>query len=263
MNGTDGYRIILTLELAVDLNQELLMKMHATIATGKLNKKTYREVCLNDTTGHHISSNRRLSDITHHGTSGVTNHGLTLAWDEFPTRIHSVETSPCPAASAPSIDVSESMDYMLPGNLQGFPSSTSTAFTSLERLLASIPQSQLVFNSPIKEVSGEYTFISATASSGPNTSTPADALNTSGDVLRVGDLVHSLESKHYTPQSSPSLPGHRNIDDLDDVEDSSSKCCNGEESQDHDEDIETDSAVTKAKAKVKCFKVPFVKDDVP
>lgn len=257
LNGTDGYRIILTLQLAVDLNHELLMKMHATIATGKLEKKSYRDICLKDITDPHISSNRRMSDITQHGTSGATNHGLTLAWDEFPTRIHSAETSLCPVASAPSTDIDESMDDIVPGNLPGMPSSTSTAFNSLERMLAAIPQSQLVFNSPIKEVSGEYTFMSTTASSGPNTSTPAEILNLAVDVLRDGDRANNT---HHTPQSSPSLPGLKKVDAF---QENISKCCKAEMANNDvgsgSQIEENGSVAAETKAQVKFCRIPLVK----
>jgi len=210
LSGTDGYRIILTLEVMVDSNQELVMKMHATLVTEKLDKSSYRTVCLRDTTNSHIACNRRLSDITADGAS----RGLTLAWDEFQTQ--SAENSPCRAPGVPSVTVS--IDDMLAGSggsLQGFPT-TSTAFHSLERLLSSIPQSQLVFNSPIKEVSGEYTHLSTTAGTGPNTSTPADDLDQTGDHSRTGEMsqTHSrLDAPEYTPHSSPSLQGHKTVEE--------------------------------------------------
>jgi len=211
LSGTDGYRIILTLELMVDSNQELMMKMHATLVTEKLDKSSYRTVCLRDTTNSHIACiNRRLSDITQDGAS----RGLTLAWDEFQTQ--SAENSPSRPPGVPSVTVS--IDDMLAGSggsLQGFPT-TSTAFHSLERLLSSIPQSQLVFNSPIKEVSGEYTHLSTTAGTGPNTSTPADDLDQTGDHSRAGEMsqTHSrVDAPDYTPHSSPSLQGHKTVEE--------------------------------------------------
>ena len=68
ISGTDGYRIILTLELLVDSNQELLIKMHATLISGKVEPDTYRTVCLKDTSNLHMICNRRLSDITNNRT---------------------------------------------------------------------------------------------------------------------------------------------------------------------------------------------------
>eukprot|EP00092_Neocalanus_flemingeri_P032521 GFUD01035370.1.p1 GENE.GFUD01035370.1~~GFUD01035370.1.p1 ORF type:complete len:419 (-),score=114.31 GFUD01035370.1:305-1561(-) len=107
------------------------------------------------------------------------------------------------------------MDDMFTGSLPGFPT-TSTAFQSLERLLSSIPQSQMVFNSPIKEVSGEYTHLSTTSGTGPNTSTPADDLDQTGEHSRTGDQSRShsrADAPNITPQSSPSLQGHRTVEE--------------------------------------------------
>merc|ERR1712096_24444 len=105
-------------------------------------------------------------------------------------------------------------DDMFTGTLPGFPT-TSTAFASLERLLSSIPQSQLVFDSPIKEVSGEYSHLSTTSGTGfgPNTSTPADDLDENS---KVGDhsRTHSrADAPDLTPQSSPSLQGHKTVEE--------------------------------------------------
>jgi hypothetical protein len=55
LGGTDGYRIILTLEMMVDSNQELMMKMHATLVSGKLDCCCYRTVCLRDITNPHTA----------------------------------------------------------------------------------------------------------------------------------------------------------------------------------------------------------------
>jgi len=208
LSGTDGYRIILTLEMMVDSSQELVMKMHATLVSGKLDPSCYRTVCLRDTTNPHTACNRRLSDITQDGTSRANTHGLTLAWDEFQTQ--SAENSPSRAPDVPTVTVSMDDMFTGSGSLQGFPT-TSTAFHSLERLLSSIPQSQLVFNSPIKEVSGEYTHLSTTAGTGPNTSTPADLLDQTGD---HSSHTHSrADAPEITPHSSPSLQGHRTVEE--------------------------------------------------
>merc|ERR1719427_210557 len=105
------------------------------------------------------------------------------------------------------------MDDMFTGTLPGFPT-TSTAFASLERLLSAIPQSQMVFNSPIKEVSGEYSHLSTTSGTGFNTSTPADDLDP-GENSRVGEhsRSHSRADAPDIPQSSPSLQGHKTVEE--------------------------------------------------
>merc|ERR1719186_96129 len=212
VSASEGYRIILTMEVMVDTNQELKMKMHATLVSAKLDPSCYRTVCLRDTTNHHTACARRLSDVTQNGTSntGANTHGLTLAWDEF--QIHSADNSPCRPSGVPSVTVS--MDDMFTGTLPGFPT-TSTAFASLERLLSAIPQSQMVFNSPIKEVSGEYSHLSTTSGTGFNTSTPADDLDP-GENSRVGEhsRTHSrADAPDITPQSSPSLQGHKTVEE--------------------------------------------------
>jgi len=211
VSGMDGYRIILTLEVTVDSNQELTMKMHATLMTGKLDPTCYRTVCLRDTTNLHAGCDRRLSDITQDGGSRANTQGLTLAWDEFQTQ--SAENSPSHAPCVPVVTVS--MDDMLTGSGSiGFPTS-STAFQSLEKLLSSIPQSQMVFNSPIKEVSREFTRLSTTAGTGPNTSTPADDLDMTGDHSRndVANTHSRLDAPEISPHSSPSLQGHRTVEE--------------------------------------------------
>ena len=81
---------MLTLEIEVDMNQELKMKMHATHISGQMNQSSYRSECLKDSTNLHVACMRRLSDITN-GTGGVS-QGLTLAWDEF--QLNSAENSP-------------------------------------------------------------------------------------------------------------------------------------------------------------------------
>jgi len=212
VSGSDGYRIVLTMEVLVDANQELIMKMHATQVSAKLDPSCYRTVCLRDTTNPHTACARRLSDVTQNGTSNTAanTHGLTLAWDEF--QIHSADNSPCRPSGVPSVTVS--MDDMFTGTLPGFPT-TSTAFASLERLLSSIPQSQLVFNSPIKEVSGEYSHLSTTSGTGfgPNTSTPADDLDENSKVGELSRTHSRTDAPDLTPQSSPSLQGHKTVEE--------------------------------------------------
>ena len=77
----------MTLELLVDSNQELFLKMHATLLAGKLDRDQYRSVCLRDTSNLHMIYNRRLSDITNNRTrrlSDVTNNAsgavVTPGW---------------------------------------------------------------------------------------------------------------------------------------------------------------------------------------
>ena len=96
-------------------------------------------------------------------------------------------------------------------SLPTFPASSTNAVQTLEKLLAAMPQSQIVFNSPIKEVnclfrgtlfekrmflqvSGEDSGMS-NLGTGPNTSTPAYDL----DGTAPGT----------TPDSSPSLHEHK------------------------------------------------------
>jgi len=157
VSGMDGYRIILTLEVTVDFNQELTMKMDAMLMTGKLDPTCYRTECLRDTTNLYTGCERSLcdSDITQDWGSMANTHVLTLSWDELQTQSaeNSFSHAPC------DLSATGFMDDMLTGSgLVGLPT-TSTSFQSLEmeRLLSSIPQSQLVFNSPIKEVSREFT----------------------------------------------------------------------------------------------------------
>lgn len=198
--GSEGYRVILTVEILVDCGQELLIKMHATLVTGRLDMAQYRAVCLRDTSGLHMICNRRLSDITNNRTrrlSDVT-PGQTLAWDEFQTQ--SAGNSPYrpPSGGVPSVTVSLD-DMFASGNLpSNFPAASTTTFQTLEKLLSALPQSQIVFNSPIKEVSGENTGLGSSV--GPNTSTPADDLE-------------GGEPSHLTPHSSPSLQERQDRDE--------------------------------------------------
>jgi len=213
ISGSDGYRIILTLELLVDSNQELFLKMHATLLAGKLDRDHYRSVCLRDTSNLHMIYNRRLSDITNNRTrrlSDVTNNasgavvtpGQTLAWDEFATQsagnspFHVNGATPCITVSIDDMFTNGTNGSAAAGNLPTFPTSSTNTFQTLEKLLSALPQSQIVFNSPIKEVSGEYTGVSSNLT-GPNTSTPADDLD---------DKDHVTST---TPDSSPSLHDHK------------------------------------------------------
>ena len=200
MCGSEGYRVILTVEVLVDCGQELLMKMHGTLVTGRLDLAQYRAVSLRDTSGLHMLCNRRLSDITNNRTrrlSDVT-PGQTLAWDEFQSQ--SAGNSPYRPPSGGAASVTVSLDDMFAsGNLPGnFPAASTSTFQTLEKLLSAIPQSQIVFNSPIKEVSGENTGLAS--SLGPNTSTPADDLE-------------GGEPSHLTPHSSPSLQERQDMDE--------------------------------------------------
>jgi len=148
VSGMAGYRIILTLEVTVDSNQELTMKMDAMSMTGNLDSTCYRTECLRDT------AIKRLSDsnITQDWGSRANTLGLSLSWDELKTQSaeHSLSHAPCVPSATVSMD-----DTSTGSGSVGFPTATSTSFQSLERLLSSIPQSQLVFNSPIKEVNRE------------------------------------------------------------------------------------------------------------
>ena len=142
--------------------------------------------------------------------------GQTLAWDEFQTQ--SAGNSPwrgqCGASGGvPSVTVSVDELFASGGSLSALPASSTTAMQTLEKLLSALPQSQIVFNSPIKEVrtlpsvetfcysfifqvSGEYSGLSS-LQTGPNTSTPAD------------DLDGTASGQGATPHSSPSLHDHK------------------------------------------------------
>ena len=178
ISGTDGYRIILTLELLVDSNQELFLKMHATLLSGKVDPGSYRSICLRDTSNLHMLCNRRLSDITNNRTrrlSDITNNasnavitpgitrghtslsyivlssGQTLAWDEFQTQ--SAGNSPFrQSGGSATVSLDDMFALGSAGSLPTFPTASTSAFHTLEKLLSAIPQSQIVFNSPIKEV---------------------------------------------------------------------------------------------------------------
>ena len=46
MSGALGYRVLLTLELQVDTNQELVMKVDGIYCTNRLEMPGYRAACL-------------------------------------------------------------------------------------------------------------------------------------------------------------------------------------------------------------------------
>lgn len=171
VHGSDGYRIVLTLELFVDLNQELRVTLHAT------------QCALDEGTG----SPRRACLATHRpgATPAVTvqdaearedTEGATLAWDEY----QPVSREASPRHRVPSATCSMD-DFLLTASL---PTNTSTALHGLDKLLSAIPSSQLVFNaSPIQEVEERQRESSrslgmsvGSLAAGPNTSTPADEL---------------------------------------------------------------------------------------
>ena len=77
ISSTDGFRIILTMELVVDSYQELFLKMHGTLVSSKFDTANYRAVSLKDSSSLPTASNRRLSDITNNRTrrlSDITNN---------------------------------------------------------------------------------------------------------------------------------------------------------------------------------------------
>ena len=77
ISSTDGFRIILTMELVVDSYQELFLKMHGTLISSKFDNTNYRAVSLKDSSSLPTASNRRLSDITNNRTrrlSDITNN---------------------------------------------------------------------------------------------------------------------------------------------------------------------------------------------
>ena len=52
----------------------------------------------------------------------------------------------------PSVTVSVDELFASGGSLSALPTSSTNAMQTLEKLLSALPQSQIVFNSPIKEV---------------------------------------------------------------------------------------------------------------
>ena len=192
---------MLTLEIEVDMNQELKMKMHATHISGQMNQSSYRSECLKDSTNLHVACMRRLSDITN-GTGGVS-QGLTLAWDEF--QLNSAENSPSRQREIPSEAIITGVNSM--SSFQA----TSTAFNSLEKLLSTVPASQMVFNSPIKETVGENSHLSLSMGAGPNTSTPAIDLDHIGENPRVENISNEF-SKSVNELTSQSIPNFQVLD---------------------------------------------------
>jgi len=79
----------------------------------------------------------------------------------------------------------------------------------LDRLLSAIPNSHLMFDSPIPEVSGEgFNLSKKTNSSGPNTSTPADDLDNDDEVANTSRLKGGKEAPR-SRGSSPCLAVYR------------------------------------------------------
>ena len=177
------------------------MKMHATHISGQMNQSSYRSECLKDSTNLHVACMRRLSDITN-GTGGVS-QGLTLAWDEF--QLNSAENSPSRQREIPSEAIITGVNSM--SSFQA----TSTAFNSLEKLLSTVPASQMVFNSPIKETVGENSHLSLSMGAGPNTSTPAIDLDHIGENPRVENISNEF-SKSVNELTSQSIPNFQVLD---------------------------------------------------
>ena len=221
---------MLTLEIEVDMNQELKMKMHATHISGQMNQSSYRSECLKDSTNLHVACMRRLSDITN-GTGGVS-QGL-LAWEEF--QLNSAENSPSRQREIPSEAIITGVNSM--SSFQA----TSTAFNSLEKLLSTVPASQMVFNSPIKETVGENSHLSLSMGAGPNTSTPAIDLDHIGENQRVENISNEF-SKSVNELTSQSIPNFQ-VPDVDVTK--KSNFCNNLSSSDayHDGYLRTHNEV--------------------
>jgi len=190
--GTDAYRIILTMELVVDSHQELFLKMDGTLITGKLDSTgDYRANCFKDSS--HMFSAKRLLDITNNRTRRLSINnasgahitpGQTLAWDEFQTQ--SAGNSPWRGQCGTSGGVhSAAMSVE-----ELFTSGTSLPTFPASSTPNPPPSIKIVFNSPIKEVSGEDSGLST--GTGPNTSTGGPDQTEDGDC----------------GQESPPPPGH-------------------------------------------------------
>ena len=90
--------------------------------------------------------------------------GQTLAWDEFPgPALCSQSTDTSPYCGLPPFTVSLEEMFSRTAGLSTFPSNSTAGFTSLEKLLSAVPKSQLNFNSPVKEDSGEPCYGEETA----------------------------------------------------------------------------------------------------
>ena len=183
--GGDGLRIIINLELVVDLNQELRVSLHG-IRCSVEGDVSPRRAWL---------SQRSQAETTPMMAQKMDGGDATLAWDEYQPA--SRECSP--RRHIPSATVSME-DLLLTGSYN-----TSTAITGLDKLLSAIPSSKMVFDtSPIQEVErggrclGTSTGSLHVSSLGPNTSTPADELGLEGDGSHKFGLVLSRDS-------SPSL----------------------------------------------------------
>ena len=90
--------------------------------------------------------------------------GQTLAWDEYPgPALCSQSTETSPYCGLPSVTASLEEMFSRTAGLSTFPSNSTAGFTSLEKLLSAVPKSQLNFNSPMKEDSGEPCYGEETA----------------------------------------------------------------------------------------------------
>jgi len=193
VQGTDNFRIIITLELCVDLNHELCVALHATRCAGIDGESSPRRVCLSCKPWE-TSATPAVTVQEAGGTMGGS-----LDWDEF--QPVSKECSPWKGQHIPSATVS--MEDLL--CTASFPANTSTVADGLDKLLSAIPPAKLAFNaSPIQEVdesrkeassllSGSVGCLSA----GPNTSTPADELEGNSSNRSQAGICRD---------SSPSLP---------------------------------------------------------
>jgi len=199
VQGTDNFRIIITLELCVDLNHELCVALHAAQCAGIDGETSPRRVCLSCKPWE--TSVTPTVTVQEAGAEGGT---MSLAWDEF--QPVSKECSPW-KGHIPSATVS--MEDLL--CTASFPANTSTVADGLDKLLSAIPPAQLAFNaSPIQEVDESRKEASSLLggsvgclSEGPNTSTPADELEGNSSNRSQAGLCRD---------SSPSLPEESTAD---------------------------------------------------
>lgn len=227
ISGTDGYRVVLTLELWVDLNFDIKVQIHGCLCSGALDLASYRSTCLKVYTSpesraavSRLVSARSVTSVNNtRMTQDGSKAGISMAWDEF--QPPSADTSPNRLPGIPS--ATTSLEDLIAGlgdhgastAMEGLDAalaqaSSSTALGCLDEALARVPfrKNDLMFESPIKEES-----INISSADGPNTSTPAECLDNSKEECEIfqatGSPVNSLKIELSNASHSHCQPDGR------------------------------------------------------
>ena len=193
--GTDGYRAVITLEVSVDVNQDIKVTAHAVLCTQPLDPVNHRMETLKELHSaklNHPSTGTRSSENTLNRPETslpLLGTAKSLTWEEFRNleelNWSSTESSPRRETSFKTVSLDNT--YLQP--------CTSTAAASLQHLLqqANFNSQNFYFYSPVGK--GKESMTGAQAGKRQKTSTPAEEPG-DDDLAQEQDSTETLELEH-------------------------------------------------------------------